>query len=417
MDVLVTVGMGPWPFDRLIAALDPLCEEHTVYAQIGTSTQTPPCEHVRFLPYDDLMSRIAAADVVITHAGNTVRIVQRLGKLPIAVARTADLAEMANDHQVEYLCDEELHGRAVAAWDVTKLPELVREHPRAQAACAGNFDLPSRTDPAALADRMDALWNGVTANPFARDPLRRYAYAWEELAGLHGPHLDVGCGSGQFLATLARTTDRPCTGVDVHPGYVQEARAAHPELEIRHQGRGEPLPFADDLFTSVSLLDVLEHCADEDYLLAEIRRVLRPDGRLVLTVPGQHIFSILDPDNAKFRLPRVHRAVYTRRFGADVYHERFVDISDGLRGDLAVERDEHTNYCREALLSRLTDAGFEVEREDGANLFWRLLHGPSLLAGPRLRAAFDRAILFDGRRFSRANIFVTARVTGEGAPA
>jgi hypothetical protein len=36
--VLVTVGMGPWPFDRLIEAITPLCAEHEVFAQTGTSS-------------------------------------------------------------------------------------------------------------------------------------------------------------------------------------------------------------------------------------------------------------------------------------------------------------------------------------------------------------------------------------------
>ena len=49
----------------------------------------PPCEYARFIEPGDLKQRIRAADVVITHAGNTVRLVQRAGKVPIAVARRA----------------------------------------------------------------------------------------------------------------------------------------------------------------------------------------------------------------------------------------------------------------------------------------------------------------------------------------
>ena len=83
--ILVTVGMGPWPFDRLIRALGPLCAEHEVFAQTGTSAVTPPCLHQQFVPFSDLQERIVAAEVIITHAGNTVRLVQRAGKVPIAV--------------------------------------------------------------------------------------------------------------------------------------------------------------------------------------------------------------------------------------------------------------------------------------------------------------------------------------------
>ena len=103
MNVVVTVGMGRFPFDRLLRAVVPLCLEHDVFAQTGTSRVVLPCEHADYITYPELLKRLETADVVVTHAGNTVRLVQRLGKIPIAVARRADLGEMANDHQVEYL--------------------------------------------------------------------------------------------------------------------------------------------------------------------------------------------------------------------------------------------------------------------------------------------------------------------------
>jgi hypothetical protein len=61
------------------------------------------------------------------------------------------------------------------------------------------------------------------------------------------------------------------------------------------------------------------------------------------------------------------------------------------------------------LLTRLRRHGFDVCRQDGANLFWRWFHGPALLAGPRARAVLERAILLDGRLFRGANLFLTAR--------
>ena len=106
MDIVVTVGMGRWPFDRLVNAAVPLCSDNRVFIQTGASRLRPPCDHVPYVPYPELMRRIEAADVVVTHAGNTVRLAQRMGKIPVAVARTSALGEMANDHQVEYLREE-----------------------------------------------------------------------------------------------------------------------------------------------------------------------------------------------------------------------------------------------------------------------------------------------------------------------
>lgn len=126
--ILVTVGMGPWPFDRLIKAIIPLCAEHEVFAQAGTSSVRPPCPHSPFVPFSELDSLIKSADVIITHAGNTVRLVQRALKVPIAVARQSALGEMGNDHQVEYLRFEELAGPVLAVWDVRRLPQAVLAH-------------------------------------------------------------------------------------------------------------------------------------------------------------------------------------------------------------------------------------------------------------------------------------------------
>jgi SAM-dependent methyltransferase len=170
----------------------------------------------------------------------------------------------------------------------------------------------------------------------------------------------------------------------------------------------ERLPFADASFDSVSLLDVLEHTRDERTTLAEVCRVLRPGGLLVLTVPGRHVFSVLDPDNAKFRAPRLHRAVYSARFGRTAYDQRFRDDSDGLRGDMAWERGWHTNFETRDLLALVTESGLVPRLKDGANLFWRFFQVPALLAPPAARKLFDAPLRADGRMFRRANLFLTA---------
>jgi len=407
VDVVVTVGMSSWPFDRLVSAVSTLAAEHRVFAQIGHATVAPACPHARFIPFDELQRRIASADVVVTHAGNTVRLAQRAGKVPIAIARRAAFGEMANDHQVEYLRHEEREGRVVALWDVAQLARVVEAHPEVEPDLLAKRPAPVSADGLLVADLLEDLLLR-RRNPFARHPLRRYDYAWTRLAGRSGRHLDVGCGSGEFLRALDSTTDLECYGVDAHSGYIDELRSDSPHLQARWMRPADPLPFPPSCFASVSALDVLEHVPDEDALLDEIRRVLAPGGLLLLTVPRRHLFSFLDPDNAKFRFPRIHRAVYTRRFGRDVYAQRFVDLSDGLRGDIAVERDRHENYVPDVLVRRLHDHGFRVQDMGGANLLWRLLQTPALLATGAPRRLLESLIFLDGKLFSTANLFITA---------
>jgi ubiquinone/menaquinone biosynthesis C-methylase UbiE len=252
------------------------------------------------------------------------------------------------------------------------------------------------------------------ANPFADDPTRRWAFAFDALAGLDGTHVDVGIGDAEIVTAL-RHAGRSVVGLDVHAGYLASARASDAALALVRIGHRDAWPLRDESVASVSLLDTLEHVADESHTLREAERVLVPDGQLVVTVPARHVFSFLDPGNAKLRYPRLHRLAYTARHGGQRYAERFEDLADGLRGDLSVERTEHTNYRAGELIDRLAAAGFEVWRRDGANLFWRFFQVPQLLTRGRLARAFDAPLRWDGRRFHRANLFLLARkVRGGG---
>jgi SAM-dependent methyltransferase len=246
------------------------------------------------------------------------------------------------------------------------------------------------------------------ANPFASHPLRRYAFAWQMLAGRRGRHLDVGCSTGDFLGVLHTGSPLTCEGADPHAGYLADLRARHPDLPLHTVRVGEPLDLPGP-YASGTLLDVLEHVPDENALLAGLHRLIEPGGLLVVTVPRRHVFSFLDPDNAKFRFPQVHRFVYAKRFGAAVYRERFEDLSDDLRGDMSVGKDEHTNYRTGQLLALLRANGFEPVVVTGANLFWRWLQIPALLTGGRLRRLLERGIRLDGKLFHSANLFVAAR--------
>jgi UDP-N-acetylglucosamine transferase subunit ALG13 len=157
MRVFVTVGMGRWPFDRLLLALQPLCSEHDLLVQSGTSTVKLDCVSIPFLSWERVQEEITNADAVITHAGNTVRLVQRAGKIPIAIARTARLKEMGNDHQVKYLRHDEQHGRVLAVWDVRDLQAVVRNYNAEAQRIRASRPAPSVADGGAVRTILDEL--------------------------------------------------------------------------------------------------------------------------------------------------------------------------------------------------------------------------------------------------------------------
>ena len=109
--------------------------------------------------------------------------------------------------------------------------------------------------------------------------------------------LDAGCGSGRMLDELARY-GRVC-GVDLSSEAVAAARARGHDV-IR--AAIEAMPFAAGAFDLVTCLDVIEHTPDDRVTLAELRRVTRPGGLLIATVPAyQALWSWHDEVNRHYR--------------------------------------------------------------------------------------------------------------------
>lgn len=96
--------------------------------------------------------------------------------------------------------------------------------------------------------------------------------------------LDLGAGDGAFTAALLEA-GAIVSGADVSQEALRRARARAPAADLRLVGEGEPLPFGEDAFDVVWAGEVLEHVADVVGLLAEVRRVLRWGGTLLVTTP------------------------------------------------------------------------------------------------------------------------------------
>lgn len=101
-----------------------------------------------------------------------------------------------------------------------------------------------------------------------------------------GRVLEVGCGSGRFLRAVAALYPRLVpVGCDLSRAALARLAAEAPGIETRALEAPGRLPAADAEFEAVLALDVLEHLADPDAVLAEMHRVLAPGGILHLHVP------------------------------------------------------------------------------------------------------------------------------------
>lgn len=125
--------------------------------------------------------------------------------------------------------------------------------------------------------------------------------------------LDLGCGDGTFTAQLREAGAAP-TGVEVAEAALGRARSGHPELEFGLAAIDGPLPFEDGAFDLVWASEVIEHVGDTARWLSEVRRVLAPTGRLLLTTPSHGRLRIAVGGIERFSEPLGdHLHLYTRR--------------------------------------------------------------------------------------------------------
>lgn len=126
----------------------------------------------------------------------------------------------------------------------------------------------------------------------------------------HRPRiLDVGCGTGANLMMLSEFGD--AEGVDISLDALSFCRERGLK-NVRH-GAAEKLPYEDGEFDLVTALDVIEHLDDDLAGLREIRRVLRPNGHVLLFVPTfMFLWGVQDDvsnHRRRYRLPELRRVV------------------------------------------------------------------------------------------------------------
>ena len=105
--------------------------------------------------------------------------------------------------------------------------------------------------------------------------------------------LDCASGEGYGAALLSQVA-RSVVGVEIDMATVEAARAefASPNLSFS-QGDARAIPLPDASIDVAVSFETLEHLVEQDQFLAELRRVLRPDGLLIISTPDRDIYSPL----------------------------------------------------------------------------------------------------------------------------
>lgn len=196
---------------------------------------------------------------------------------------------------------------------------------------------------------------------------RRHEVAYEfALRHVHGRVLEVGCGEGYGTALLGGPAET-IIGIDYDALTVAHAARAYPGVQFVRANLAA-LPVADRAVDVVATLQVIEHVWNHPEFLDECRRVLRPDGRLLVTTPNRLTFSPgLDQPINPF---------HTREFAADELAEllrscgfevmQVWGLHAGAR--LAVLDDVHAGSFVAAQLAAPPEAWGEKLRADVASV-------------------------------------------------
>jgi len=132
---------------------------------------------------------------------------------------------------------------------------------------------------------------------YARPEMIRLA---GDVAGLE--IFDAGCGSGPLMEAL-RAKDAVVSGFDLSPAMVELARQRLGEdADVRVTDLGAPLPFPDDAFDLVVASLSLHYVKDWASALAELRRVLKAGGRLIVSIIHPTVYAIVYPEADYFAL-------------------------------------------------------------------------------------------------------------------
>jgi len=99
---------------------------------------------------------------------------------------------------------------------------------------------------------------------------------------LEGRILDLGCGDGSFTRRLAQLAKiEEVIGCDLSEGALKKAVLSPETLFVA--AHGCHLPFPDNSFDGLVLIEVVEHLLDTENLFREVNRVLKPGGKIIIT--------------------------------------------------------------------------------------------------------------------------------------
>ena len=170
---------------------------------------------------------------------------------------------------------------------------------------------------------IDSSWSGERYVPgvvgnVELEHLHRYMLAREFV--VHRDVLDIACGEGYGSAMLAEVASS-VIGVDIVPDVVAHAERKYRSTKIQFKvGSCTRIPIPDASIDVVVSFETIEHHDQHDAMLAEIKRVLRPHGFLIISSPDRYEYSVVPNYQNPFHVKELDRQEFTQLLHANFKH-------------------------------------------------------------------------------------------------
>jgi GT2 family glycosyltransferase/SAM-dependent methyltransferase len=164
------------------------------------------------------------------------------------------------------------------------------------------------------------LMQNVSGLEVERDFAAHGAHFWEAFSQIlprplsrYSPVLDFGCGCGR-LARLFKGHPGEVHGCDIDARHVEWVRSHLPFVTAVNTRPNEPLPYSDDTFELIIAISVFTHLNEgsQDLMLAELRRIARPGGTLLLTTHGERALQRAREEERIYRMIAVDDIRFAR---------------------------------------------------------------------------------------------------------
>jgi SAM-dependent methyltransferase len=167
--------------------------------------------------------------------------------------------------------------------------------------------------------------------------------------------LNVGCFDGGLEFHFLKGKVREFRGIDLNEQAVEKAsewtRKYLKKKDVFQIAPAERIPFKDSAFDKILCLDTFEHVADEEKTAAEIHRVLKPGGAVVLSVPHDFL-NFMDHDDLTRGIRNLVRKYVKHRPPLD--------------------HPKHRHYSENDLRRFFADFRFDRVHKCGTAVFWTL---------------------------------------------